>query len=103
MPDAREQARTVAEFWAVELDAGDQALLNSAFERDDELREHTAAMFGRLVELDLRDIFVEALLGRLRALTSTQRPVRAVMPALEDTLAAARCRGRGRAAEGGHG
>ena len=44
MPDAREQARTVAEFWAVELDAGDQALLNSAFERDDELREHTASV-----------------------------------------------------------
>jgi len=56
-------------------------------------------MFSRLLELDLRDTFVRALVSRLAASTGSQPPVRAVMPALEDTLAAARARGRQRGAD----
>lgn len=75
MRNDREQ--TVEEFWALELDSADQALLDDAFERDRELRGETAAMFGRLGEHDLRDTFVQALARRLRGLASSQRPVRA--------------------------
>ncbi|MCA1701270.1 MAG: hypothetical protein LC790_21175, partial [Actinobacteria bacterium] len=99
MHDAHDDARTTAEFWDLELGADDQTVLDQAFERDGELRVETAAMFGRFLELDLRDTFVTALVGRLRGLTASQRPVGAVMPALEDTLAAARGRGRARTAE----
>jgi len=94
-----ERDHTADGFWDLELAAEDQALLEEAFGRDRELRAQTASMFGRLVELDLRDTFVEALVSRLRALKSPHRPVRAVMPALEDTLATARVRGRRRAAD----
>ena len=87
----------VDRFWAVELDAADQQLLDAAFERDRELRRDTAHMFGGLVELDLRDVFAGALVDELRALEGPRPPVGAVMPALEETLAVARARGQARA------
>ena len=99
MPGAHEQTGTTDEFWELDLSAEDQALLDDAFERDRALRDETAAMFARLVELDLRDTFVEAVVRRLASLASSQPPVRAVMPALEDTLATARVRGWRRAAD----
>ena len=84
-------------FWAIDLAAADQALLDQAFERDRELRRDTAHMLGGLVELDLRDVFVGALVDELRALDGPRPPVGAVMPALEETLAVARARGQARA------
>ncbi len=88
---------TANRFWAVELGAADRALLERAFERDCELREDTALMFSGLVELELREVFVEALIHGLRGLEDSQRPVGAVLPALEETLAVARARGQARA------
>ena len=87
----------VDRFWAVELGAADQQLLDAAFERDRELRRDTAHMFGGLVELDLREVFVGALVDRLRVLENSRRPVAAVLSALEQTLAVARARGQARA------
>ena len=84
-------------FWALELDDADRALLERAFERDGELRHDTALMFGGLVELRLRDVFVAALVDQLRRQQDSQRPVAAVLPALEETLAIARARGQARA------
>ena len=87
----------VERFWAIELDGVDRALLDAAFERDGELRRDTAHMFAGLVGLGLREVFVDALVDRLRGLESSQRPVAAVLPALEETLAVARARGQARA------
>lgn len=95
--DPRQQSESDG-FWAVKLDAGDQALLEQAFARDPDLRGDTAAMFGGLIRLDLRDVFIAALVRQLRALGDSPRPVRAVLPALEQTLATARERGQARAA-----
>lgn len=95
--DPQQQSETNS-FWAVELDTEDQALLDQAFERDPDLRGDTAAMFGGLIRLDLRDVFIGALIRQLRALGDSSRPVRAVLPALEQTLATARERGQARAA-----
>jgi hypothetical protein len=79
-------------FWAVCLPAGDQVLLDQAFARDRELRHDTALMFQGLLALDLRDVFIAALVAQLRARGHSRRPAQAVMPALERTLAAARAR-----------
>ena len=71
MPGAYEEKGTTADFWDLPLNANDRGLLDEAFERDGELREETAAMFSRLLELDLRDTFVRALVSRLAASTGS--------------------------------
>ena len=67
-----EPEAAAARFWAIDLAAADQALLEEAFARDRELRRDTAHMFRGYVELDLWKVFVGALLDELRALEGLQ-------------------------------
>jgi len=100
IPDSHDDNSAADQFWAVDLPAADHALLEQAFHRDRSLRAETALMFGDLIDLDLRDTFIAALIRQLRTLQASQRPVGAIIPALEDTLAAARARGQTRSEQG---
>ena len=75
--------------WAVELPAADRSVLRSAFRRDPELPVDVGYALAGLVELGVQEVFVRALVRRLREGPAGMAPALAVLPAADEALAEA--------------
>ena len=72
--------------WAVDLDPADRSVLESAFRRDPELATDVGYALAGLVELGVEEIFVRALVRRLRGAPEGVMPALAVLPAADEAL-----------------
>jgi hypothetical protein len=72
---------------AGDLDATERAILHAALDADGELERDTAFLVTGLSHVGLDRVFVRAFAERLAALGSFEPPARAVLLALEDTIA----------------
>jgi hypothetical protein len=71
--------------WAVDLDPADRSVLDAAFRQDPELGVDVGYALAGLVELGVEEIFVRALVRRLRE-TPAIVPALAVLPAADEAL-----------------
>jgi len=72
--------------WAVHLDAADRSVLESAFRRDPELPTDVGYALAGLVALGVEEVFVRALVRRLREASVDLAPALAVLPAADEAL-----------------
>lgn len=72
--------------WAVDLDPADRFVLESAFRRDPELPTDVGYALAGLVELGVEEVFVRALVRRLREAPADLVPALAVLPAADEAL-----------------
>ena len=72
--------------WAVELAPDDRSVLRSAFHRDPELPVDVGYALAGLAELGVEEVFVRALVRRLRAAPACMPPALAVLPAADEAL-----------------
>jgi anti-sigma factor RsiW len=70
-----------------DLDATERAVLHAALDADNELERDTAFLVTGLSRVGLDRVFVRALAHRLAGLGHFDPPARAVLQALEDTIA----------------
>ncbi len=72
--------------WAVALAPPDRGVLRSAFDRDPELRMDVGYALAGLVELGVEEVFVRALVRRLREAPAGMPPALCVLPAADEAL-----------------
>ena len=72
--------------WVVDLDPVDRGVLLDAFRRDPELPTDVGYALAGLVELGVEEVFVRALVRRLREAPTGLAPALAVLPAADEAL-----------------